>query len=99
MTRPLGLRADHAACALCRDDRFLEGGGIPAKSSLGDSVTVLRHAEHAQCGGAMVGKVAMKVAPSAITGRIHAHDAVAAVRDLSVAELHVVAAAQRGRCV
>ena len=95
MLCPLGLRSHHSAGTLGGDDRFLEIGGVPVQHRLRHCVAVLGHPEHAQRGGAMVGEVAVQVAPAAILGGIHAHDGVAPVRHLAIAQLHVVAAAQR----
>ena len=97
MLRPLGLRPHHAASALRGDDRLLEIGGVPVEHRLRHSVAVFRNPEHAQRGSAMIGEVAVQVAPAAVLGGIHAHDRVAPVRHLAIAQLHVVAAAQR-RC-
>ena len=95
MLRPFRMRAHHAAGALGGDDRLLQVGGVPVQHRARHRIAVLRHAEHAQRGGAMVGEIAVQVAPAAILGRIDAHDRVALRRNLAVAQLHVVAAAQR----
>ena len=95
MLRPFRLRPHHAAGALGGDDRLLQVGGVPVQHRARHRIAILRHAEHAERGGAMVGEVAVQVAPAAILGGIDAHDRVAPGRDLAVAQLHVVAAAQR----
>ena len=95
MLGPFGVRAHHAAGAFGGDDRFLQVGGVPVQHGLRHRFAVFRHAEHAQSGGAMIGEIGVHVAPAAIFGGIDAHDGVAPGGDLAVAELHVVAAAQR----
>ena len=97
MLCPFGVRAHHAAGTFGGDDRLLEIGGVPVQHRARHCLAIFLHAEHAQRGGAMVGEVAVQVAPAAILGRIDAHDGVARVRDLAVAKLHVMAAAQRRR--
>ena len=77
MSRPFRLRAHHAAGALGGDDRLLQVGGVPGRNGARHRVAILRHAEHAERGRAMVGEIAVQIAPAAVLGRIDAHDAVA----------------------
>ena len=77
MPRPFRLRPRHAAGALCGDDRLLEVGGVPGGNGARHRIAILRHAEHAERGRAMIGEIAVEIAPAAVPGGIDAHDAVA----------------------
>ena len=79
MTGPFGLAAHHATGAFGGNDRLLEVSGIPAGHGARHRGAILRHAEHAECRRAMVGKIAMQIAPASVTAGIDAHDAVARV--------------------
>ncbi len=76
MCRPFALRPRHAAGALRGDDRLLEIGGVPSGHRARHRLAVLRHAENVQRGRAMIGKIAMKIRPAPVAGRIEAHDRV-----------------------
>ena len=77
MLLPFGLRAHHAAGALGGDDRLLEVGGVPFGHRSRHRGAILGHAQHAECGRAMVGEIAMQVAPAPVARAIAAHDVVA----------------------
>ena len=79
MLRPLRVRAHHAAGALGGDDRLLQVQRVPVSHCLATAARSSAHAQHAQRGGAMVGEVAVQVAPAAILGGIDAHDRIARV--------------------
>src|SRR5438093_934886 len=93
---PLVHGAHHAAGALRGNDRLLELERIPLRHRLTHGLAILRHAEHAERGGAMVREVAVEVAPASVLGRIDAHHRVALGRHGRPVHLHVVPAAERG---
>src|SRR5439155_4488802 len=76
MPRPFRLCSRHAPGALRGNDRLLEIGGVPSGNCARHSVAILRYAEHAECRGAMIGKIAMEIGPAPVPGRIYAHDGV-----------------------
>ena len=89
------MRAHHAARALGGDDRLLELERVPLRHRLAHRVAILRNAEHAQRGGAMVREIAVDIAPAAVLRRIDAHHRVALGRHRRAVHLQVMAAAQR----
>jgi len=95
MPRPFRVRPHHAPGAAGGDDRLLQLGGIPRGHRARHRVPVFGHSKHAQGRGAMVGEIAVQIAPAPTFRRIDPHDAVAIGRQLAVSQLHVVAAAQR----
>ena len=77
MLRPFVHAAHHAAGALGGDDRLLELERIPLRHRLAHRLAILRHAEDAQGGGAVVREIGVDVAPAPVLRRIDAHDRVA----------------------
>src|SRR5439155_11006834 len=76
MFRPVRLRSRHATCALRGNDRLLEIGSVPSGHRTRHGLSILGYAEHAECRGAMIGKIAVEIGPAPVPGRIDAHDDV-----------------------
>src|SRR5262245_61313009 len=63
---PLRLRAGHAAGAICGNDGLLEVGALPGGNSSRHGVAILRHTKHGQRRRAMVGELAVQIAPESV---------------------------------
>src|SRR5262249_10260020 len=94
---PLRLRAGHAAGAICGNDGLLEVGALPGGNSSRHGVAILRHTKHGQRRRAMVGEIAVQIAPASVPRGIDAHDVVPRGWDAGAGKLEIAAAAPRGR--
>ena len=96
VSRPLCDGAHHSARAVRGDDGLLQFEGVPPGYRAAHGLSVFFDAKYAQRGVAVVGEVAVEVAPASVHGRIHAHNRVSFGAGGLAVHRHVLAAAQGG---
>ena len=94
---PLFHGAHHSPCAFCRDDRFLELKRVPPGYGPAHRLPIFFDSQHSQGSVAVIGEVAVQIAPAPPFGGIHAHDRVTFSPGGLTVHGHVLAAAQGSR--
>ena len=95
MPRPLFFGANHPTRTMRGNDGLFEFERVPLRYRFTYCLAIFRNTENFKRCLAMIGKVAVQIAPAIVLRRISAHDRIAPVRHGRAIHLEIGTAAQR----